>query len=69
MTLLESQGRFHLIYQTAGPEAIEIAYIYSDDLGVTWSEPTLISPVDDYAGQWPSASVDSTGFLAACWFD
>jgi len=69
MTLLESQGRFHLIYQTAGPEAIEIAHIYSDDLGETWSEPTLISPVDDYAGQWPRASVDSTGLLAACWFD
>lgn len=69
MTLLESQGRFHLIYQTAGPDAIEIAYISSDDLGETWSEPVFISPIDDYAGQWPGASVDSTGFLAACWFD
>jgi len=69
MTLLQSQGRFHLVYSEPGPDALEIAYMFSDDSGLTWSPPVLISPVDVYDGQWPRASVDTSGFLAACWFD
>jgi hypothetical protein len=69
MTLLQSRGRLHLIFGYYGTEAYEIAYIRSDDNGITWSPPAYLSPVDNYASQWPRAAIDSTGLLAVSWFD
>jgi hypothetical protein len=69
MTLLQCNGRLHLIFGMPGPHALETAYINSDDEGLTWSDPIIISPIDPFAGQWPQANIDSTGLLAVSWFD
>ena len=69
MKLLENDGRLHLIYMTPGIAAIEVVHIYSDDEGLTWTDPYYISPDDQYDSQLPRANVDSTGLLSACWID
>lgn len=67
--LKKSENRLHLVYQEYGSLVLEIMYAYSDDNGLTWSIPEMLSEDDSCDSQWPYLSVDNAGNLCVTWFD
>lgn len=64
-----SQGRMHLVFQDFNQGLIDIFYSFSDDYGLTWSDPVFISDSDNYSSQWPYLSADTSGNLCISWYD
>jgi hypothetical protein len=67
--LKKTENRLHLVYQEYGSLVLEIMYSYSDDNGLTWSIPEMLSEDDSCDSQWPYLSADSIGDLCVTWFD
>lgn len=64
-----SRGRMHLVNADFGQGSLEIFYSFSDDFGLTWSDPIFLSNDDSYSSQWPYLSCDIKGNLCVSWFD
>jgi hypothetical protein len=64
-----SQNRMHLVFQDFNQGLIDIYYSFSDDFGLTWSDPVFISDNDNYSSQWPYLSADTSANLCISWFD
>jgi hypothetical protein len=64
-----SLNRMHIIFQSFGLDSQEIFYSYSDDYGLSWIDPILISDDDSISSQWPFLSADEVGNLCVSWSD
>ncbi len=66
------EGRVYMSYTNAPPAGspdTEIELIYSDDDGVTWSDPVPVDPAEN-SQFLPSIAVDpTTGNIAVSWYD
>jgi hypothetical protein len=72
------RGRVYVSYQDCSAASgsapfgsdMDVYVAYSDDGGVTWSEPAPVHPVADGKAQmWPAVSVDSTGNVDVTYYE
>jgi hypothetical protein len=68
-SLIYKNGIVHIAYNCEYNALLDVFYIRSTDLGVTWSDPVLIGMDDNKQGQWPEIAADTLGNLAVCWMD
>jgi|GEM_PF-1648334 len=66
-----SQGRIHLLYQDKSfpSQLTEIFYTRSDNYGLSWSQPLIVSDDSCQHSQWPYLFVSEDGKLIASWYD
>ncbi len=60
--IIESNGKLHLVYSDSG----KIKYIFSEDHGITWSSPMVISGNQTNA-KYPAIGVTVNGILFCVW--
>jgi hypothetical protein len=69
--LRHSLGRVHLVFQDHSWNSgnTEIFYSQSDDWGVSWSDPVVVSDDSASIGQWPYLYATDDGRLIVSWYD
>jgi hypothetical protein len=65
-----ANGNLHEVHQYyVDGFSFEIHYMRSSDFGMTWSDPEVLSTLDEYGGMTPRITVDPMGNLYVAWED